>query len=116
LNITPNKNEMAAWFSEQDTGFSNADWLNIVNDNNALKDVKFTYYIAKDNYWVIRTDITAIMELTPEQVRVTSMGYEKITLSFNMNMVLYDINVEYTVDLPQEAIMAIEYSSDLFLS
>lgn len=115
LSITPNKDELAKWFSEQDTGFGNVDWQNIINDTNALKEFNYTCYIAKDSYYVMRMDISAIVELTPEQVQVTSMGYEKITLSFNMNMVLYDQNTAYTISLPNGANMAIEHSSDIFL-
>jgi hypothetical protein len=115
VSVTPNKNELANWFKIQDTGFPNINWENIINDTNALKDFNYTCYLAKDSYQVMRMDITAIVELTPEQVNATAMGYEKISLSFNMNMVLYDHNVDYTVDLPMDAIMAIEHSSDLFL-
>ncbi len=116
LAITPNKNELATWFSQQDTGFSNTDWQNTVNDTDALKDFNYTCYVAKDSYWVMRMDVTAIVELTPEQVKVTSMGYEKISLTFNLSMMLYDHNVPSTISLPDGADIAIEHSSDIFLN
>jgi hypothetical protein len=116
LNITPNKEELANWFNQQDTGFGKADWQNIVNDANAFKNFSCTCYVAKDTYWVTKIDLVAVVELTPEQVQVTSMGYEKITLTFNMNMVLYDHNVSYDISLPNGADTAIEHSSDIFLN
>ena len=115
LSISPNKNELATWLDEQDTGYQNLDWQRVVDDASTFQDFNLYCYLAKDSYLVMKMSMVMILELTPDQAGVESSSFDRIQISLNRDIVLYDHNIPYTLTLPADAFAAKEVSSDIFL-
>jgi hypothetical protein len=116
LSISPNKDALANWLDEQDTGFQNLDWHRLVNDTSTFQDFKLYCYLAKDSYFVMRISMSMIIEFAPDQAGADPSSFDMGQMSINLDMILYDFNVPYTVTLPEETFSANEVSSDIFLN
>ncbi len=114
LSISPNKSELANWLDEQATSSENLDWQNLVNDSSAFKDFTLYCYLAKDSYLIMRMTTNMVIELSSAQAGANPSDFDTMKMSLNIDMLLYDHNVPYTLTLPEAAASAEEVSSDIF--
>jgi hypothetical protein len=116
LSISPNKDALADWLDEQDTGYQNLDWHRVVNDASTFHEFKLNCYLARDSYFVMRISMNMMIEFAPDQAGVDSLSFDLMQINFTLDMILYDFNVPYTLILPDETFSAKEVSSDIFLN
>jgi hypothetical protein len=57
-----------------------------------------------------------IIEFVPQQAGLDPSSFDLIQISLNLDMILYDFNVAYTLILPDDTFSAKEVSSDIFLN
>jgi len=65
-------------------------------------------WVAKDSYWLQRTEVEIIMEFRPGDVGAADDDFEKMSIDIGMTMRFYAYDQPFTVVLPPEALEAEE--------
>lgn len=81
----------------------------VVNINEMIDTFSVRYWIAKDTYYLAKSEMDISMEITPEAMGV----YDEegsVSLDMTMNMRMFNYNKELTFELPPEAENAMEQS------
>jgi hypothetical protein len=74
-----------------------------------MRDVSVKYWIAKDTYYLVKTDMGGIIEISPEAMDMP--GEEgSFTMDFDMSILMYDFDKSVSIVLPPEAEDAVEGS------
>lgn len=76
------------------------------------RDVSMKQWIAKDTYFLVRTEMDLVMEMSSDAMGLPEAeGEFTIDLSMYMDMTLYDYNQPVSIDLPSEAEDAVSFMS-----
>lgn len=126
LNVIPTAKSMADWvLSQQQANGPSLYWWRITAEwsreiyAKAYKNSFAKLWIAKDSHLVIKTDISALFEITPSILKpadvplcnteVTCYGFDKITVDFHWQMNYSNYNLPVSIELPEEALNTQEY-------
>lgn len=108
VEITPNMETFSNWLSQQQAaGMEDMDWEEL-DLADLFKEFSYKCWVAKDGYLVMKAEIYLLMEITPKDVEAAEDEFEKMTMDMNMEMKLYDYNQEVSIELPPEALEAME--------
>ncbi len=118
LEIKPSAEAIAEWTHKQFQGYGAADLSTgpaLVGTDNYRKHFKngtFKVWIAKDNYLVMKAEIDPSFEATPADLGTHPgdfgyIGFDKVTSTFNGEMVLEKYNQPVLIEVPQEAMEAL---------
>ncbi len=107
FKVVPSMEALGELFSQQTSTmvgmdfsqFDLADWF---------KEMSVKYWIAKDTYWIMKTEIYMLMQLGPEDIGATEDDFGKVTMDMNIGMRFYDYNQPVSIILPPEALDAEE--------
>lgn len=126
LNVTATAKNMADWvLSWQQQGGPSLHWWKTTAERSreiytkAYKNSFIKLWIAKDSHLVIKTDISALFEVTPSilkpadvplcNVGEVTYGFDKITADFHWQINYSNYNLPVSIELPEEALNAQEY-------
>jgi hypothetical protein len=115
ISVVPDMAEFMGWVSQQQGSTQDIDWDQMSMIADIYKRFEYTCYITKDTNMLKRIVVEMEMEFTPEQAGVSSSEFDTMTMIMNMDMKVYDYNVPFSIDLPEEAEDAIEASDDMFM-
>jgi len=104
VEIVPSMEALGKLLSQQTTGLENIDWEEL----KLFKETSIREWIAKDSYLLMKAEIHMLMEMRPEHIGATEEDFEKMTMDINIEMKLYDYNKPVSIELPQEALGALE--------
>jgi hypothetical protein len=82
-----------------------------LNPADLFKEISVKEWVAKDTYFVMKTEVGALLEIHPEDVGATEDDFEKLTIDTNTALSFYDYNQPVEIILPPEALNAEEVSS-----
>jgi len=105
LEITPSM-EVAANFISQQLQFIDPDIGEFGAD--LLKEISVKQWIAKDSYLLMKAEVSALLEMRPEDVGATEDDFEKMTIDMDIGARYYDYNQPVDITLPPEALEAEE--------
>ena len=82
-----------------------------LNPADLFKEISVKEWVAKDTYWVMKAEVGALLEISPEDVGATEDDFEKLTIDTNTGLSFYDYNQPVEIILPPAALDAEEVSS-----
>ncbi len=77
-----------------------------------LKEMSFKQWIAKDSYFLMKSQLNMLMEMQAADLGATEEELEKVVMDINIDMELYDYNQPVSISLPEEALQAPEMPTD----
>jgi hypothetical protein len=108
VEIIPSMEALSDLLAQQQTpGMEDLDFGEL-NLTDLFEKMSIIEWVAKDSYLLMKSEINMLMELSAEDVGATQGDFEKMTMDMNMEMILYDYNQAVSIELPQEALKALE--------
>jgi hypothetical protein len=106
VEIIPSMEALSDLLAQQQTpGMEDLDFGGL-NLTDLFEKMSIKYWVAKDSYLLMKSEINMLMDLSAEDVGATQRDFEKMTMDMNMEMILYDYNQAVSIELPQEALKA----------
>lgn len=115
LSIVPDMEEFMQWLAQQQGSTQELDWNEIAMATDAFKKFSYLCYITKDTIMLKRIIIEMEMEFTPEQAGASPSNFDNMIIIINVDMKMYDYNEPFSIDLPDEAENATEFSEDMLM-
>jgi len=104
LEVVPDLAALWEWaMSQQGSTFTGEIDLSQFDLSKIMKDVSLKYWIAKNNYQIIKTDTGMTMDVDAESLGVSSEEFDSMTMTMNMGMTFSDYNKAVTIELPADA-------------
>lgn len=105
FQLSPDMEEIFNWISQQG---GNLDELNLDNINldQIFKDTSIKIWIAKDSSLLMKVELDAYIDISPEDVGANTDDFENITMDLTLSMNFHDYNESVTITLPAEAASA----------
>jgi len=107
FQVVPSMEALGELLSQQALGMEGMDFGQF-NLADLFKEMSIKEWIAKDSYWVMKTEVDMVMEMRPADVGATEADFEKMTMDINIVERLYDYNQPVSITLPPEALNAPE--------
>jgi hypothetical protein len=85
--------------------------LSTINLTDLYKELSVKEWVAKEDYRLQRAEVSAVLQIHPEDVGLTSDSFEKMTLNIGTSMRFYAYDQPFNVVLPAGAQTAEEVSA-----
>ncbi|GEM_PF-2672369 len=110
LVVNPDMKVLTNWVLQQDyylnllgRGPGSSGNLIPIDLAGMFKIVSIKQWIAKDTYLIVRTDIQAVLEMSPRDIRANDGDFEKMTVEVKGKCKFFDYNQPITIELPEAA-------------
>lgn len=109
LEIVPDVAALWEWAMSQQGSYltENVD-LSQFDLSKIVADSGLKYWIAQNNYQIIKAETNMTMDMDAEAVGVSSDEFDSMTMTMNMSMTFSDYDKAATIELPAEALNAEE--------
>jgi len=77
-----------------------------------IKEISFKQWVAKDSYLFVKTTQHMSMEMRPEDFGATEADFQKMIVSADTEMVFFGYNEPISIQLPGEALEAVEVTGN----
>lgn len=113
LTITPSPEAIADWVISQQQPYGPAldvSWSPALVGRetfiNTYKSGSVKEWVTKDGYLLVKSEIEALFEASPEAIGANGAQFERITSTFIGEFQFSDYNAPVSIELPQEALNA----------
>jgi Family of unknown function (DUF6612) len=104
LEVVPDMEALWEWaMSQQGSTFTGKIDLSKFDLSKIMKDVSLKYWIAKNNYQIIKAGTGMTMDADAESLGVTTEEFDSMTMTMNFDMTFSDYNKAVTIELPADA-------------
>ncbi|MFA5307927.1 MAG: hypothetical protein WC370_00390 [Dehalococcoidales bacterium] len=110
--IKPSIEALEEWFTEQNTDSEIVDMSNMMDFADTIRSFSYTCYISKESVQLEKVVFNILFAFTPEQTGDDTDAYDELTMYINMDIEMFDQNIPFAIDLPDEAANAQDTFSD----
>jgi hypothetical protein len=107
FQVVPDIPKIVDWLGQQQMSGTGFDPQKIKNIADAFKNISFDVWIARDSELVKKVDGNLLIDYTADESG-SSGAFDNIKMNLTAGMRLYDYNIPVTIELPSEALNAIE--------
>ena len=108
VQIIPSMEALGDLLTQQQTpGMEDIDFGEF-NLADLFEKMSIKEWVAEDSYLLMKSEISMLMAMSPEDVGATQEDFEKMAMNMDIEMTLYDYNQAVSIELPQEALQAPE--------
>jgi hypothetical protein len=108
FQVMPDMMKIMQWLEKQRTTGTEFNADKIQNAAEALKNVSYNIWIARDSGLMKKMEGSLLIDLNAEEFGAASGDFDNMNMNMNMGMRLYDYDVPLTIELPEEAKDAVE--------
>jgi hypothetical protein len=107
FQVVPDIPKIADWLGQQQMPGTGFDPQKIKNIADAFKNISFDVWIARDSELMRKMVGNILLDLSADESGASG-AFDNMNMNLSMSMRLYDYNVPVTIELPSEALNAIE--------
>jgi hypothetical protein len=107
FQVVPDIMKIVEWLGQQQMTGTGFDAEKIKNIADAFKNISFDVWIARDGGLMRKVDGNILMDLSADESGASG-AFDNMKMNMTAGMRLYDYNVPVTIELPEEALNAIE--------
>jgi hypothetical protein len=109
LEIVPDMATLWQWLmSQQGSNLAGGVDLSQFDLSKVVTDSGLKYWIAQNNYQIIKAETNIAMDMDAETIGVSTDEFDNMTMTMNMGMTFTDYDKAVTIELPAEALNAEE--------
>jgi len=107
FKVVPSMETLGKLLSQETSSMGGVDFSNL-NLADLFEEMSVKEWISKDSYQIMKSEVSAVLEIHPEDVGATKSNFEKMTMDMNTAVRFHDYNQPVSITLPPEALNAQE--------
>jgi len=114
IQFVPDMASMMEWMSEQDLAGMGFSWEDADMISDIFDELTYTCWIDKETGYMKKMTAYMLMKLSGSTLRDLTGESGSVTMDMNIDMEMYDYNKPVNVNLPDEALDAMEFGDSGF--